>query len=129
MTAARLAGRAGGGSTGPPRFAPSVVAGMDSWWSGALRQRGDHGPGGGDGIGPGPGRCDSQAAPAAAAGQPGGGGQDAGAQGFRLGFGQVAVQGQQPQPGQQGGGDQRGGQLLSARLSDDVGGGSRRSAR
>src|ERR1022692_122790 len=102
-------GPGAGGSTGP-LFAPSVVAGTAWFWSGGLRQGGDHGPGGGDGIRPGPGRGDSQAAPAAASGQPGGGVQDLVPQRFRLGAGQVAVQGEQPQPGQQGGGDQGGGQ-------------------
>src|SRR5712692_4427688 len=69
-------------------------------WSGCLWQGGDPGPGGGDGIGPGPVRRDSQAPPPAAAGQFRRSMQDLVAQCFRLGAGQVAVQGQQPQPGQ-----------------------------
>jgi hypothetical protein len=46
----------------------------------------------------------------AAAGQAGGGVQEAVAQGLGFGFGEGAVEGEQPQLGEQGGGDQRGGQ-------------------
>lgn len=60
----------------------------------------------------------------ATAGDPGGGVQDPVAQGFRLGAGEAAVQGEQHQPGQQGRGgegsdfpglvhDQRGGGVLT----------------
>ncbi len=45
-----------------------------------------------------------------AAGQPGGGVQDPVAQGLGLGFGEVAVEGEQLQPGEQGGGGQGCGQ-------------------
>jgi hypothetical protein len=62
-----------------------------------------------DGAGPWPGCRDFQVAAPSAAHQPGSGVQDAVAQSFRLGFGEVAVEGQQPEPGQQDGGGQRGG--------------------
>src|SRR5262249_37026487 len=55
-------------------------------------------------------RGDFQAAAPSAACHAGGGMQDAVAQGLGLGLGEVAVESEQPQPGQQGGGDQRGGQ-------------------
>ena len=87
-----------------------MVAGMACRSSGGVRQGGDPGPGSGDGLGPGPARGDLQPASPAAAGQPGGGVQHPVAQGLGLGVGQVAVEGDQPEPGQQGGGDQRGGQ-------------------
>jgi hypothetical protein len=45
----------------------------------------------------------------AAAGQPGGGIQDAVAQGLRFGLGRVVIQGEQAEPGQQGRGGQGGG--------------------
>jgi hypothetical protein len=47
----------------------------------------------------------AQGSATSAAGQPGGGVQDAVAQRFRLGPGQVAVQGDELQPGQQDAGD------------------------
>jgi hypothetical protein len=105
MTVSRLAGRAAGGSTGP-RF-------VSDRWDGLVLVRGlgedaDPVPGGHDHRCPGPGGGDFEAEPAATARQAGGGVQDAVAQRFRLGAGEVAVQGEQPQPGEQGGGGQRG---------------------
>jgi hypothetical protein len=108
MTVARLAGR-WPGFHGPRGFLP-WVAGTSCRWSGGLRECGDPGPGGGNGIGPGPGQGDFQLTAAAAAGQPGGGVQDPVAQGLWLGFGEVAVEGEQPEPGQQGRRGQRGSQ-------------------
>ena len=87
-----------------------MIAGVVSCWSGGLWQGAEAGPGGGYRAGPGPGSGDFQPVPPPAVGQPGGGAQDFVAQGFGFGAGQVAVQGQQPQPGQQGGRDQGGGQ-------------------
>ena len=75
-----------------------------------LRQGAEAGPGGGYRGGPRPGSGDVQPAPSPAADQSGGGVQDLVAQGFGVGAGQVAVEGQQAQPGQQGGNDQGGGQ-------------------
>ena len=95
------AGGPGGRGFHGPRGCPSLVAGMGSCWSGGLRERVDALPGGRDRLGPRPGGLDFQAAPPAAADQPGGGVQDAVAQRLGLGFGQVAVQGQQLEPGQQ----------------------------
>ena len=62
-----------------------------------------------DALGPGPTGLDLQAAPSSAAAQPGGGVQNAVAERLRLGAGQGAVQGKQPEPGQHGGGGQGGG--------------------
>ena len=75
-----------------------------------MGQGGDPFPGVHDGGCPGPGGGDLEAAAPGAAGEACGGVQDAVAQGLGLGPGQRAVEGQQPQPGQQGGRDQRGGQ-------------------
>src|SRR3974390_283220 len=108
MTTARLSGRMAGGSTGPG--SASLLAGMAWRWSGGLRQRVDTLPRGGDRIGPRPGRLDFQAAAPPAADQPGGGVQYPVAQGLGLGFGQVTIQGQQLEPGQQDRGDHGGGQ-------------------
>jgi len=66
----------GQGSTGP-EGAPSLVAGMAWCWSGGLRQSADPIPGDDDVSGPGPAGLDLQLALAAAAGQAGGGVQDA----------------------------------------------------
>lgn len=74
-------GPGGRGSTAPG--APSLIAGTAWRCSGGLRQGGDPFPGGHDVSGPGPAGLDLQAALAAAAGQPGGGVQDAVAQGLR----------------------------------------------
>jgi hypothetical protein len=107
MTVARLAGRVTGGSTGPG--APSLVAGMVCCWSRGLRQSADVVPGGDEVGGPGPACLDVEAALAAAASQPGGGVQDAVAQGLRFGLGEGAVEGEQLEPGEQGRGGQGGG--------------------
>src|SRR5689334_5363669 len=107
MTVARLAGRAAGGSTG--QGFPFVIAGTVCCWSGGLWQGADPVPGGGDVGGPRPDGLDAQAALPAAAGESGGGVPDAVAQGLGLDPGQVAVQGEQPEPGQQDRGGQRGG--------------------
>src|SRR5450755_3710658 len=96
-------GPAAGGSTGPGGT-PFRVAGVAFRWSGCVWQGGDPGPGGGDGISAGPGGGEFQPPPAAASDQFPGGMQDPVTQRFRLGAGQVAVQGE-PQPGQQGRGD------------------------
>jgi hypothetical protein len=48
------------------------------------------------------GSLDSQAPPTSAAGQPGGGVQDAVAQGLRLGHGEPALQREAAEPGQPG---------------------------
>src|SRR6516162_4746729 len=101
MTAARLAGRAAGVPRAPG--SPSWIAGTGSCWSGGLRERVDALPGGGDRVRPGPGSLDFQAAAPSAADQAGGSMQDAVAQCLGLGAGQVAVQGQQLEPGQQDG--------------------------
>jgi len=58
-------------------------------------------PGGGDLLCPGPGGGDLQGSAAAAADEAGGGVQDAVAERLRLCCGEVAVQGQELQPGQQ----------------------------
>lgn len=78
--------------------------------SGSLRKGSDPGPGGDDRFNPGPGRSDSEVPAPGAAGKPGGSVQDLVAQGLWLGAGQVAVEGEQPEPGEQGRGGQRGGQ-------------------
>src|SRR5436190_5175155 len=94
-------------------------------WSGGLGQGADPVPGGHDHRCPGPGGGDFEVLPTAAAGQAGGGVQDAVAQFFGLGAGEVAVEGEQPQPGEQGGGGQRGGepgavdgQLVAGKFAD-----------
>ena len=108
MTAVRLAGR-GRGFHGP-RGCSFGVAGVGCCWSGCLWQGGDPGPGGGDGGCPGPGGRDFQPSATAAADEFPGGVQDLVAQGLGLGAGEVAVQGDEPQPGQQGRGGQGRGQ-------------------
>src|SRR5512142_1373502 len=98
-------GPGGRGFHGPWGFLP-WVAGMARRWSGVVWQGSDPGPGGGDGIGPGPGRGAFQPAAPAAAGEPGGGVQHTVAESFGFGFSEVAAEGEQPEPGQQGRGDQ-----------------------
>jgi hypothetical protein len=71
------AGGPGGRGFHGPRGAPSLIAGTVWRWSGSLRQGADLVPGGHDVGGPGPAGVDLEAAPAAAAGQPGGSVQDA----------------------------------------------------
>src|ERR1017187_6485203 len=102
-------GPVAGGSTGPwgCSFHDRRSA---ACWSGGLREGLDAGERGGDRGGPGPGRGDLEAAAPGAAYQPRGGVQDAVADGLRLGFGEVAVQAQVCEPGEQGGGGQGGGQ-------------------
>src|SRR5450755_1680793 len=58
--------------------------------------------------GPRPGRWYPQVAAALASDDPPGGVEDPVAQGFRLGSGEVAVEGEQPEPGEQVAGDRRG---------------------
>jgi hypothetical protein len=60
---------------------------------------------GGDLFGPGPGGGDAQRAAALPADEPGGGVQDAVAQPFRFGQGQLAIEGEQLEPGDEVGGD------------------------
>src|SRR5208283_291424 len=103
MTVARLAGRWPGVPQAPGVLLP--YRGIAFRWSGCLWQGGDPVPGGGDGLCPGPGGGDFQPPAAAAADQLPGGVQDPVTQGLGLGAGEVAVQGDEPQPGQQGGGD------------------------
>src|SRR5262249_48544480 len=102
-------GPGAGGSTGPGG-SPFLVAGMVPWWSGWVRQGGDPVPGGHDRGCPRPGCGDLQVAPPAAAGEPGCGVQEAVSQGLGLGVGEGAVEGEQPEPGEQGRGGQGGGQ-------------------
>jgi hypothetical protein len=66
-----------------------------------MRHRVDALPGGDDVAGPGPGRGDLEGSSASAVDEAGGGVQDAVAQGLRLGSGEVAVQGDELQPGEQ----------------------------
>ena len=82
---------------------PSSIAGMVWCWSGRLRRGSDPVPGVHDRGRPGPGGGDFEVSAAPAAGQPGCGVQDPVAQGLGLGFGEVAVEGQVTEPGQQGG--------------------------
>ena len=105
MTVARLSGRLAGGSTGPG--GPFLVAGLCFGWSDGMRHRVDALPGGGDLFGPGPGRGDLEGSAAAAADEAGGGVQEAVAQGLRLRFREIAVEGGELQPGQQDAGGHR----------------------
>src|ERR1039457_2898767 len=104
MTVARLAGRWPGGFRGARGYS-FCVAGVALRWSGCVWQGDDPGPGGGYGRCPGPGGGDFQPPPAAAADQLPGGMQDPVTQTLWLRSGQVAVQGDEAQPGQQGRGD------------------------
>src|ERR1700722_5011642 len=92
-------GPGGRGSTGPG--VPFFLAGTGFSWSEWVRYCLDALPGGGDLVGPGPGRGDLEGPAASAADEAGGCVQEAVAQRLRLCFRQVAVQGQQLQPGQQ----------------------------
>src|ERR1700761_232339 len=74
---------------------------MVSGWSERVRDGLDALPGGGDLVSPGPVRGDLERSAAAAADDAGGGMQEAVAQGLRLCPGEVAVQGGEPEPGQQ----------------------------
>jgi hypothetical protein len=103
-------GPGGRGFHSSPADRPSLARGCSWRWSGGVRQGGDAFPGGHDGIGPGPGGGDLQPAAPGSAGQAGGGVEDPVAQGLRLGAGEVAVQGDQLEPGDQVGGDQGRGQ-------------------
>src|ERR1700722_9257203 len=91
------------GWPGVPRL-PGVsflARGTDLRWSGRVLDGVDAFPGGDDLLGPGPGRGDFEVPAGAAADQAGGCVQDAVAQCLRLRLREVAVQGQEPQPGQQ----------------------------
>jgi hypothetical protein len=90
MTVARLASRAARVPRGPEVILPGSQDGLRLVRD--LRKGVDALPGSGDRLGPWPGGLDFQAAPPAAAGQPGGGVQQPGAQRLGLGAGQVAVQ-------------------------------------
>ena len=72
-----------------------------SAWSGCLRERVDALPRGRDRVSPWPGRLDFQAPFPSASDQPAGGVQHAVAQRLGLGPGEVAVQGQELEPGEQ----------------------------
>jgi hypothetical protein len=106
MTVARLSGRVSGGSTRP--WVSFLARRPVSCWSGGVRDGLDVLPGGGDLLCPGPGRGDFEASAAPAADEAGGGVQDAIAQRLRLCSCEVAVQGQELQPGQQDAGDHGG---------------------
>src|SRR6516164_7360409 len=80
---------------------PFFLAGTGFSWSDGVRYRLDALPCGGDLVGPGPGRGDLEGPAASAADQAGGCVQEAVAQRLRLCFRQVAVEGQQLQPGQE----------------------------
>src|SRR6202522_1320832 len=82
--------------------------GTGSVWSVGVRNGVDALPGGDDLLGPGPVRGDLEGSSASAAHQAGGGVQEAVAQRLRLCPGEVAVQGQQLQPGQQDAAGHRG---------------------
>src|SRR6266516_506982 len=99
MTVARLAGRLAGVPRSPK--CPFLPGGTGSGWSGGVRDGLDAVPCGGDRLGPGPTDGDFQGSAAPAVHEAGSGVQDAVAQRLRLGPGEVAVQGQQLQPGQQ----------------------------
>src|ERR1700722_11496456 len=107
MTVARLSGRVAGGSTGPPGF-PFSLGGTCSCCSGRVRDALDALPGGDDLLRPGPGRGDFQGSAASAADEAGDGEQSGVARGLRLGPGEVADEGDEPEPGQQDAGDHRG---------------------
>jgi hypothetical protein len=87
---------------------PSLLIGTGLCCSGGVRDGLDALPGGDDFLCPGPGGGDFQGSAAAAADEPGAGVQDAVAQRLRLCSGEVAVQGQELQPGQQDGRDHGG---------------------
>src|SRR6266487_2693878 len=106
------AGWPGSGYDGGPAVRPGGRGFHGSWvfflarwdWLLLVRVPGDGLdalPGGYDRICPGPGRGDFEASAATAADETGGGVQDAVAQGLRLRSCEIAVQGQQFQPGQQ----------------------------
>ena len=99
MAMARLAGRSPGA---PQARGFSFLGRRDGLrWSGCLRERFDALPRGRDRISPRPGRLDFQAPFPAAADQAGRGVKHPVAQRLGLGFGQVAVQGQELRPGEQ----------------------------
>src|SRR6266581_2123480 len=99
MTVARLSGRVAGAPRAPwvSFLAWRDVFALVRW----VLDRLDALPGGDDRICPGPGLGDFQAPAAPAADQSGGGVQDPVAQGLRLCLREVAVQGDELQPGQQ----------------------------
>src|SRR5580692_10688094 len=97
MTVARLSGRVAGGSTAPG--VSFLLGGTGLRCSGGVRDGLDALPGGDDFLCPGPGGGDFQGSAASAADEPGAGVQDAVAQRLRLCPGEVAVQGQELQPG------------------------------
>src|SRR5271169_5405339 len=90
-------GPGAGGSTGPGGL--PLVAGTGRCWSAGVGQRADTLPGPRDRLGPRPVRGDLPAPAAPAAYQPGRGVQDA--QRLRLGLGQVAIEGEELEPGEQ----------------------------
>src|SRR3954447_13827885 len=91
-------------------WSPGVLrsVGQALSWSAGCGDRRDPGERGGDLVGPGPAGGDAQPAAALAAGQAGGGVQNAVAQPFRLSLGEVAVEGEDLQPGDQVRGDRGG---------------------
>lgn len=124
MMVVRLSGRVAGGFTGPEGLSWVVGAGS-CWRSGGLGQGGDALPGVLDVGGPGPGAGDCESS--AAVGEAGCGVQDAVAQCFGFGCGEVAVEGEEFEPGEQdGGGHGRGEpggvdrQRLTQFLRDDL---------
>ena len=91
-------GPGAGGSTDPGL---TLVAGTGPCWSAGVRQRADPLPGPRDRLGPRPVRGDLPAPAAPAAHQPGRRVQDAATQHLGLGLGQVAVEGEQLESGEQ----------------------------
>src|ERR1700736_270746 len=92
---------------------------VDGWWSGWKRNGRDASEDGDDLIDPGPGWGNPKVSSSGAVGEPGGHVQQPVAQGFGLCGGQLAGQGQRPQPGNEIGGDRGGHQpgLVDAEFS------------
>src|ERR1700716_1483359 len=92
---------------------------VDGWWSGWKRNGRDASEDGDDLIDPGPGWGNPKVSSSGAVGEPGGHVQQPVAQGLGLCGGQLAGQGQQPQPGNEIGGDRGGHQpgLVDAEFS------------
>ena len=94
-------GRAGRRFHGPVRGLLPGVVGTVGPWSGRCREGQDAAERGGELVGPGPVGWDVQPAVALASGDPGGGVQQGVPQPFGFGRGEVAVQGEVAQPGEQ----------------------------
>src|SRR5712692_8686338 len=103
------AGGPGAGVSAGPGFLPQV-AGTGSCWSGGLREGVDTLPCLGDLLSPWPVRGDLESFAACAADEAGSCVENPVTDRFRLGSGEVAVEGEQLQPGEQGLGGHGGGQ-------------------